>query len=70
MHIKDPVVHVRLVDYGNTERPSVHFIIKLGLCSATLLQLAFLGESNLNFPWENSHWDNKVYKIYDNIYQI
>ena len=30
--------------------------------SATLSQLAFPGESNLNFPWEKSHWDNTVVK--------
>ena len=30
--------------------------------SRTLLQLAFPGESNLNFPSEKSHWDNTVVK--------
>ena len=34
-----------------------------GLGSATLLQLAFLGEGDPNFHGRNSHWDNKVYKI-------
>ena len=32
------------------------------LGSATLLQLAFHGEDNPNFPWEESHWDNVVLK--------
>ena len=32
------------------------------LGSATLSQLAFPGEGNPNFPWEKSHWDNKVVK--------
>ena len=31
----------------------------------TLLQLAFLGENNLNFPWEKSQWDNTVDKKQD-----
>ena len=30
--------------------------------SATLLQLAFLRESDPNFPWEKSYWDSNVYK--------
>ena len=33
------------------------------LGSATLSQLAFLGEGNPNFPWENSLWDNTVVSI-------
>ena len=32
------------------------------LGSATLSQLAFPGESNPNFPWEKSHWNNTVLK--------
>ena len=32
------------------------------LGSATLSYLAFPGESNPNFPWEKSHWDNTVVK--------
>ena len=24
--------------------------------------MAFLGEGNLNFPWEKSHWDKEVEK--------
>ena len=32
------------------------------LGNATLLQLAFPGESNPNFPWGKSHWDNTVVK--------
>ena len=31
-----------------------------GLDSATLSQLACPGESNPNFPWEKSQWDNTV----------
>ena len=30
----------------------MHFNYELGLGSATLLQLAFLGENDPNFPWE------------------
>ena len=37
-----------LVDYGNTKMPSMHH--RLG--STTLSQLAFLWESNLNFPYK------------------
>ena len=52
-------VHCRIsMDYGNTKTPSVHR--KLG--SATLSQLACPGESNPNFPWEKSKWDNTVVK--------
>ena len=32
------------------------------LGGATLLQLAFPGEGNPNFPWEKSNWDNTVVK--------
>ena len=32
---------------------------------ATLSQLAFPREGNLNFPWEKSHWDNTVVKKKD-----
>ena len=32
------------------------------LGSTTLLQLAFLEESNPNFPWEQSEWDDTVIK--------
>ena len=39
------------VDYENTETPNMH--PRLG--SATLLQLAFPGETNPKFPWEKSH---------------
>ena len=48
-----------LVDYGNTKTPNRHR--RLG--SATLLQLAFPRESNLNFPWGKPQWDNTVLKI-------
>ena len=46
------------VDYGNTKIPSMHR--RLG--GATLLQVDFPGESNPNFPWEMSQWDNTVVK--------
>ena len=39
------------MDYGNTKSPSTHFN-QLWLGSMTLLLLAFLGESDPNFPWE------------------
>ena len=42
----------------------------LGLGSAILLQLAFLGESDPNFPWKKVPCDNKVYKIPKNKYYI
>ena len=34
------------------------------LGSATLSQLAFPGEGNPNFPWQESHWDDTVVKSY------
>ena len=43
------------VDYEKKKRPSMHFMISLGWVNATLLQLAFLGESDPHF-----HLDNKV----------
>ena len=46
------------VEYGNTKTPSMHPM----LGSTTLLQLAFPGEGNPNFPWNKSHWDNTVVK--------
>ena len=46
------------MDYGNTKAPSMPH--RMG--SVTLLQLAFPGESNPNFPWGKSHWDNTVVK--------
>ena len=39
------------MDYGNKKRPSMH-VNELLLGSVTLLQLAFLGESDPNFPWD------------------
>ena len=47
------------MDYRNTKTPS----IQRRLDRETLSQLAFLGKSNLNFPWEKSHWDNTVVKV-------
>ena len=32
----------------------------------TLWQLVFLGKDDPNFPWENSHWENSVYKLHWN----
>ena len=69
-HVAGPVAHVRvwwivetqfgglwkhsLVDCGNTKTPSMHH--RSG--RVTLSQLAFPGESNLNFPWKKSQQDN------------
>ena len=47
VHVKDPTSPCQsLVDYGNNKTPGMHS--RLG--SATLLQLAFPGEGNPNFP--------------------
>ena len=46
------------VDYGNIKTPSMHPM----LGSATLLQLAFPGEGNPNFPREKCNWENTVVK--------
>ena len=59
-----PSVQSHAVDYGNTKAPSMHS--RLG--SATLSQLALPRESNPNFPWEKSKWDNTVVK--KNSFQI
>ena len=40
------------MDYGHTKKSSMHFNYELGLGNATLLQLAFLEESDPNFSWE------------------
>ena len=59
VHIKDPVVHARVRwIMENTTIPSMHCWVGI----ATLSQLTFPGEGNLNFPWEKSHWDNIVVK--------
>ena len=56
-HVKDPVVHVRVRWIMETlKTSSMHR--RLG--SATLSQLASPGESNPDFPWEKSEWDNTV----------
>ena len=39
------------------------------LGSATLSQLAFPRESNPNFPWEKSHWDNTAVKSNSNLFR-
>ena len=58
-HVKDPVVHVRVRwIMENTKTSSMHS--RLG--SATPSQLTYPGESNPNFPWDESHWDNTVVK--------
>ena len=54
-HVKDPIVHVRV-------RWIMETIKHRRLGSATLLQLAFSGESNPNFPWEKSQWGIAVVK--------
>ena len=53
----------QVIGYGIPNKN--HFeksIIHSRLGSATLSQLAFPGESNPNFIWEKSHWDNSVAK--------
>ena len=54
VHVRDPVIHIGLVNYGNTRTPSM----RCRLCSAPLSQLAFPGEGNPKCPWEKFHWDN------------
>ena len=49
-----------LVDDGNTKTPSMYH--RFG--SAT--HLAFPWESNPNFPWEKSQWDNTVSNVQTN----
>ena len=57
VHVKDPVLHVRVRwMHGNTKTPSMHS--RFG--STTLSQLASPGESNPNFPWEEFYWDHTV----------
>ena len=58
VHVKDPVGHVRVCWINETLKHPAHTVGWV----ARLLQLAFPGESNLNFPWEKSHWDNIVVK--------
>ena len=53
------------VDYGNVKKTKNSMHRRLG--SATLSQLPFIGESNPNFPWEKSQWDNTVVKIKNEI---
>ena len=52
--------------FGNTKTFSMHS----RLSSVTLSQLAFPGESNPNFPWEKSHWDNTVVKSKKQKFQL
>ena len=44
------------MEYENTKTPSIHRRFD----SVTLSHLASHGESNPNFPWKNSQWDNIV----------
>ena len=57
-HIKDPEVPVRVRWIMETLK---HLACTVGWV-AWLWLLAFPRESNLNFPWEKSHWDNTVQK--------
>ena len=50
-HVKVPCSPCqRSVDYGITKRPNMRFIINWGLVARLLLQLAFCGEIDPNFP--------------------
>ena len=53
------------MDCGNIKAPG----LRCRLGSETLSQLAFPWESNLNFPVENSHWDNAVLKKWSGMNQ-
>ena len=57
-HVKDPVDHVRVRWIMETKTPSVN----CSLGSATLSQLAFHRESNPNFSWNESQWNNRAVK--------
>ena len=58
-HVKDPVVHVRVRwIMGTLKTPSMH--LRLG--SATLSHPAYPGESNPNFPSDESKWDETAVK--------
>ena len=48
-----------MIHYGNTKTPNMHCRFD----SVTLLQLAFPGEGNPNFPWEKSYRDNTFVKM-------
>ena len=48
-----------MIHYGNTKTPIMHCRFD----SVTLLQLAFPGEGNPNFPWEKSYQDNTFVKM-------
>ena len=58
VHVKDPVVHVRVWWIMETlQHPActVGWVVWLS-------QLAFPREGSLNFPWENAYWDNSCKK--------
>ena len=70
-HVKDPVVHVRVrwlmethththktTTTTTTTTTNKHKNMRGILGIATLSQLAFPRESNLNFQWEKSVWNN------------
>ena len=53
MHVKDPVVSMSAFGGLWKHEKTQHALYnELGLGSMTMLQLAFLGESDPNFPWE------------------
>ena len=56
-HVKEPEVHVRVWYIVETlKRPAC----TAGCVARLLSQLAFPGESNLNFAWEQFQWDDTV----------
>ena len=63
-HVRTLKIRVSEFDGLRKQEKTQHALNNwLVLVSALLLQLAFLPEGNPNFPWENSHSDNKVYEI-------
>ena len=59
VRVKDPAVLVRVQLIMETLK---HLACTVGWV-AQLSQLAFRGQSNPNFPWEKSQWDNTGKKI-------
>ena len=60
VHVKDPVAHVRVrwnMETLKHPASTVGWVARLWHCWLSP------GESNLNFPWEKSHWDNTVVMI-------
>ena len=58
-HVKDPVVHVRIRWMMEILK---HPAYTVGLTARLCRSWHFFGESNSNFPWEKSQWDNTVVK--------